>query len=375
MKFDDEYDDQSAGLPIAQMTVGVSFFVMLILALVLYMNREPEKSQQSQQNNVAITDNAEQITAEETESLIEEGDNLDKLIANGTLTADDLDFWDMYPEETEEEEAVEETESKAEEAKKEDPSTDGKHTLVIEDDGTENWVAINQYLTKHEYDYSGLVYKKPIMSYYEEGKKISYTGIRVSKYNEFVDYTKLKKSGIDYAMIRIGARGYSTGQITLDENFDKNVKDAVGAGLDVGVYFFSQAVTEEEAIDEAGVVLAAIAEHEITYPVVFAMDFVENDTSRVEALTRAERTAIANAFLSLIQEAGYNAMLYADKEWLINKIDLTLLSSYDIWLSQESDVPDYPYKFSMWEYTKSAKVEGMAEVAELSISFIDYENK
>lgn len=371
MKFDDEYDEQSAGLPIAQMTVGVSFFIIIVLALVLYMNKEQEKPQQ---NNVPLTENEEltETVAEGTMEDDEAADNLDKLIANGTLTADDLDFWDMYPEE-EEEEPIEETETKIEE--KNDPSTDGKHTLVIEDDGTENWVPINQYLTKNEYDYAGLVYKKPIMSYYEEGKKKSYTGISISKNNDFVDYTKLKKAGIDYAMIRVGARGYSTGQISLDENFDKNIKDAIGAGLDVGVYFFSQAITEEEAIEEAGIVLEAISDYKVTYPVVFSMDYVENDTSRVEALTRAERTAIANAFLSLFQEAGYNTMLYADKEWLINKIDLSLLTAYDIWLSQEADVPDYPYKFAMWEYTKNAKVDGMAEVAELSISFIDYENK
>lgn len=381
MRFEDEYDESGAGLPVAQMAVGVSFFVLIILALVLYLNREPERKQTAVVSQSGETAQTETQTADgeaaadgEAEQEAEHTeDALDRMIANGTLTADDLD-WDMYPEE-EDAESVEETEPKEEEKEESDPSTDGKHTLVIEDDGTEKWVPINPYIAKHEYDYGGLVYRKPIMSYYEEGRKVSYTGISISKYNEFVDYTKLKKAGIDFAMIRVGARGYSTGQITLDENFDKNMKDALGAGMQVGVYFFSQAVTAEEAIDEAGVVLAAISEYNITYPVVFDMEYVENDTARVEALTRAERTEIADAFLSIFKEAGYNAMLYADKEWLINKIDLTMLSDYDVWLYHEGDVPDYPYKFTMWQYTKNGKVDGMAENAELTVSFIDYENK
>lgn len=367
MKFEDEYDDQNAGLPVAQMTVGVSLFMLLVLALVLYLNREPARHSKTARENAQ---QEETLTDEQGE---EPMSALDRKLENATLTADDLDFWDMYPQEDEEETPVEKTETKQTEA--DDPSTDGKHTLVIEDDGTEKWVAIHPYITKNEYDYAGLVYRKPIMSYYEEGKKVSYAGISISKYNEFVDYIKLKKAGVDFAMIRVGARGYSTGQITLDENFDKNMKDAIGAGLEVGVYFFSQAVSEEEAIDEAGVVLAAISDYDVNYPIAFAMDFIENDTSRVESLTREERTAAAGAFLSLLKEAGYNTALYADKEWLINKIDLTKLSDYDIWLAQEADVPDYPYQFTMWQYTDDARIDGMAENAELSVSFIDYVNK
>ncbi len=366
MKFDDEYQDQRAGLPVAHMAAGVSLFVLIVLALVLYINREPEKAKKEDAADTA----KEEMLKEETKMQ----DVLERKLENGTLTADDLDFWDMYPEE-EQEAAEEKPEETAKEQEKSDPATDGKHTLVIQDDGTQKWEPIKTNFDKNEYDPAGFVYRKPLMLYYEEGKKASYTGVSISKYNEFVDYIKLKKAGLDFAMIRIGARGYSTGQIVLDENFDKNMQDAAGAGLKTGVYFFSQAVTEEEAIDEAGVVLAALSAYDIAYPIAFAMDFVENDTSRVEALTREERTKIAAAFLSLLKEAGYNTALYADKEWLFNKIDLAQLLSYDIWLSQEADVPDYPYKFSMWQYTDKARIDGMAEEAQLSVSFIDYENK
>lgn len=136
-----------------------------------------------------------------------------------------------------------------------------------------------------------------------------------------------------------------------------------------------EAVTEEEALDEAAVVLAAISDYDVTYPIVFDMEYVANDTARVEALTRAERTAIADTFLSIFKEAGYNPMLYADKEWLVNKVDLSRLSKYDVWIYEEADVPDYPYQFTMWQYTKNGKIDGMAEGAELTVSFIDYANK
>ena len=105
------------------------------------------------------------------------------------------------------------------------------------------------------------------------------------------------------------------------------------------------------------------------------MEFAGNDTARIDTLTRAERTEIAKAFLDTIAQAGYMTMIYGDKEWLIKEIDMSKLTAYDIWLSQIQDVPDYPYRFTMWQYTKSATVDGIAGYANLNISFVDYGEK
>ena len=161
----------------------------------------------------------------------------------------------------------------------------------------------------------------------------------------------------------------------LDENFLDNIKRASDAGLEIGLYFFSQAVSKEEAIEEANLVLENIGDYKITYPIAFDMEFIVGDTARIEALTREEKTTIAKTFMDTIEAAGYKAMLYGNKEWLIRRVDLSKLTSYDIWLSQPGDIPDYPYKFTMWQYSTTASIDGIAGYANLNISFIDYSEK
>ena len=186
---------------------------------------------------------------------------------------------------------------------------------------------------------------------------------------------KLKKAGIDFVMLRVGARGYGSGQIVLDEYFADNLKRATDAGLQIGVYFTSQAITEAEAVEEANVVLNNIKDYKITYPVAFDMGFVDNDTARIEGVSRADKTKITKAFLDTIAAAGYKTLLYGNKEWLIKEVDLSKLSAYDVWLSQVGDVPDYPYRFTMWQYADDISVDGIAGYSNMNISFIDYSEK
>ena len=200
-------------------------------------------------------------------------------------------------------------------------------------------------------------------------------GVDISKYQDYVDFLKLKKAGIDFVMLRVGARGYGSGQIVLDEYFADNLKRATDAGLQIGVYFTSQAITEAEAVEEANVVLDNIKDYKITYPVAFDMGFVDNDTARIEEVSRADKTKITKAFLDTIAAAGYKTLLYGNKEWLIKEVDLSKLSADDVWLSQVVDVPDYPYRFTMWQYADDISVDGIAGYANMNISFIDYSEK
>ncbi len=107
----------------------------------------------------------------------------------------------------------------------------------------------------------------------------------------------------------------------------------------------------------------------------FDMSFVDNDTTRIETVSRADKTKITKAFLDTIEAAGYKPLLYGDKEWLIKEIDLSKLSAYDVWLSQMEDVPDYPYRFTMWQYANDVTIDGIAGYANMNISFIDYSEK
>lgn len=362
MKLPEEFDEQpKMGMGVMRMIIGVTLFVAAILVLVLVLNGK-NNGQKNRGQASGVTDGTDSS-----------GSGEDSAFVPGTLSPDDFDFWDMYPEETGE--TLPEETGKKEETEKEDPATDGKHTLVTTSDGKEEWVLVSPYLPKHEYDFTKLVCQSNLMKYYVDGKQVSYVGVDISKYQDYVDFVKLKKAGVDFVMLRVGARGYGTGQLILDEYFLDNIKRASDAGLMIGLYFFSQAVTTDEAVEEANMVLSNIGDYKITYPIVFDMELIPNDTSRIDNLSREERTKITKKFLETIEDAGYKAMVYGNKEWLLKKVDLSKLTDYDIWLSQPGDLPDYPYRFTMWKYSTTAVIDGIAGYSNLSISFIDYSEK
>ena len=376
MRLPDDFEENNTGLTptVLSAIVAVTLFAGLILVMVLLLNRQEPRRPRTEDNT-------------DTESSVEfiHGANYpdtDKLISGSTLSPDDLDFWDKYPEQTQESSeskpgktSGEKPSKEAEVIVEEDPATDGKHTLVKNRDGKEEWVLISPYLPKHEYDFTKLVCQSDLMKYYEDGKQVSYVGADISKYQDYVDFVKLKKAGIQFVMIRVGARGYGSGQIVLDDYFTDNMKRASDAGLQIGVYFSSQAITVEEATEEAELVIEALEDYKISYPVAFDMSFVDNDTARIETLSKSEKTEITKTFLDRVAEEGYITMIYGDKEWLIKEIDMSKLTAYDVWLCQIQDVPDYPYRFTMWQYSNAGSVDGIAGYTNLNVSFIDYSEK
>jgi len=367
MQLPNDFDERPGLTPtVVTAIVAVTLFVGAILIMVLLMNgKEPTRANETAQNRTESL---------ETSESGERYPDTEDILTGSTLSPDDFDFWDKYPEKATEpipEETVEETE----ETIVNDPSTDGKHTLIKKDDGSEEWVLISPYLPKHEYDFTKLVCQSDLMKYYEDGRLVSFVGTDISKYQDYVDFVKLKKAGVDFVMLRVGARGYGSGQLVLDEYFTDNIKRATDAGLQVGVYFFSQAVNEAEAVEEANMVLENIKDYKITYPVAFDMEYIANDTSRIDNLSKTEKTTITKTFLDTIKNAGYIPMIYGNKEWLIKHVDMSKLTAYDVWLSQQQDIPDYPYKFSMWQYSNSGTLDGIAGYADLNISFIDYSEK
>jgi hypothetical protein len=244
---------------------------------------------------------------------------------------------------------------------------------VKHSDGTKEWVDLDEDIARNTYDYSNLTYNSPLMTYSENGKTVSTCGVDISAILEDnVDYTKLKNAGVDFVMIKIGARGYSSGNIVLDEYYLDNLKAAKKAGLDIGVYFCSQAVTKAEAKEEADEVLDAIEGYNIKYPIAFVMESVDDDMARIEALDTDDRTQIAKAFMDRIENAGYTPMIYGDLEWLLTMVDMSKLEDYDVWYAQNSDQPDYPYEFGMWQYSTDATVKGIDSSATMIMSFKDY---
>lgn len=366
------------------MIIGVSTFVLILLLVVMQNNDKGKKGRgESVPNDVVQQETA----AAQPETAVPESEQ--------KLRAEDLSFWGMYPvgekdqeksqtgardtasqSESDDDKADIDTEKK-EEVVQEDPSMDGKHTLVKTSDGQEEWVLISPYLTKNTYDFKNLSENANLRKYTDNGKKISRVGVDISKHNGQVNFNSIKAAGVDFVMLRLGARGYSTGQLSLDDNFLENMDAAIEAGLDIGIYFYSQAISQDEVMQEANFVIQNLEPYRahITYPVAYDMENVANDKARIDGLSRDDKTALAVAFLNGMQTAGYMPMVYGNKEWLIKNVDLTKLQDYDIWLSQEQAIPDYPYQFAMWQYTTTGVLNGVTGDASLNLCFVDYSDR
>lgn len=387
---EEEAGGGGVGPSLIYMVIGVSVFVLIVLFAVFKGN--DNKRGGSEYLQEVQEQKEEEIKQEELAAAQEEE-------APSKLRAEDLDFWDMYPEKEEAkpvEEEMDATESatsknpytekaereKEEERQKEeeaqnDPATDGKHTLITNRDGSEEWVLISPYLTKNTFDFTKMEDKAGLKRYMENGRKTSYVGVDISKHTGKVYFPSLKAAGVDYVMIRLGSRGYSTGQITLDENFKENIEGAIEAQLDVGIYFYSQAISQDEAVQEANFVVQNLEPYRahVKYPVAFNMGFVSNDKSRIEGLGREDKTAVTVSFLDAVRAAGYVPMVYGDKEWLLKEVDLTKLQDYDVWLSQEEEIPDYPYRYAMWQYNTDGVLNGIDGGADLNICFVNYSER
>ena len=194
-------------------------------------------------------------------------------------------------------------------------------------------------------------------------------GIDVSKWNGDIDWSAVKNSGIEYVIIRCGYRGSSQGMLIEDPKFQTNIKGATSAGLKVGVYFFTQAISEAEAVEEASMVLEKIKNYKITYPVFLD---VEPSGGRADNISKATRTAVCKAFCQTIQSSGYTAGIYANKTWLTEKMDVSALSSYKIWLAQYASNPTYTGRYDMWQYQATGKVSGISGDVDMNWSYLGY---
>ena len=196
-------------------------------------------------------------------------------------------------------------------------------------------------------------------------------GIDVSRWNEEIHWNKVKEAGIEYAIIRAGYRGSVTGALVEDKYFRQNIEGALKAGVPVGLYFFTQATTEVEAVEEASMVLALCKEYDITYPIFIDTEKV-GENGRANELDKKKRTAICQAFCETIRNGGYKAGIYASKNWFENQLDMNILSDdIYVWLAQYGDEVTYDRKYHIWQYTSSGRVLGIEGRVDLNLSFIE----
>lgn len=211
------------------------------------------------------------------------------------------------------------------------------------------------------------------ITYVNGEEVISHKGIDVSKFQEKIDWSEVKNAGVEYAFLRLGIRGYTTGEIVLDETFEYNAEQALEQGLDVGVYFFSQAITEEEALEEADFVIENLKSYPINYPVVIDIEDVDSENARTNDLTADERTKFVITFCNRIRDAGYTPMIYGNLKTFMLMLDIEQLEDYEKWYAfYSTEEFYYPYDFSVWQYSDSGKIDGIDKKVDLNISFKEW---
>ena len=208
---------------------------------------------------------------------------------------------------------------------------------------------------------------------YDDGDTYSIMGIDVSVYQGDIDWDAVKEAGVEFAIIRCGYRGYVTGTINEDSNFRQNIKGATEAGIKVGVYFFSQALTTEEALEEAEFCLDLVDGYELDYPIFFDWEVVidaDGDTARTAYIDPEQLTDNFLVFAERIEIGGYTAGIYANKKTAVWKYDLSRVDDYMMWFAGYSDTPTLYYDLQMWQYSSSGTVDGIDGSVDLNIEFV-----
>lgn len=246
--------------------------------------------------------------------------------------------------------------------------------LIVSSGGKYRFVPIDTTLQLNDYQQTNLnILESGEYQYVENGQITSYKGIDVSKFQGNIDWEKVAADGVQFAFVRVGYRGYgSEGKLVEDETYEDNIKGALSAGIKVGVYFYSQAISEEEAVEEANFMLERIAPYKIECPVVIDVELVgtSSNKGRMDSLNAEERTNVVKKFCETVEAAGYNPMIYHNMEVGAVKMNLEPLEQYPKWFASYSDRFYYPYAYDVWQYTASGSVSGIKGDVDVNISFV-----
>lgn len=240
--------------------------------------------------------------------------------------------------------------------------------LYLDSDGY-HFIPISDSIEHNTLERSGFsVSENGDISYTAQDGRSAAKGIDVSQHQGDIDWEQVAGSGVEFAMIRAGIRGYESGALVTDSYFETNMEGASANGIETGVYFFTQAVTVDEALEEARYVLELVAPYDLSYPI--AID-VENPSAsaRANSLTQAQRTEIVSAFCDAIAEAGYTPMIYGNTYSLFGMLDIEQINHYAIWHAFYNNYVYYPYQIQMWQYTSQAGIPGIEGNVDLNLWF------
>jgi len=229
-------------------------------------------------------------------------------------------------------------------------------------------------IATYSYNNDAFYTENGIKKYSHNGSR-AMVGIDVSQHQGEIDWQKVAAQGVEFAMIRVGYRGYTDGGIYEDTRWRENIEGAKAAGIKVGVYFFSQALNREEAWEEAYFVLERITNYDLDFPVVFDWEDIFNTPARTSGITTGSLCDAAEAFCETVKAAGFIPMVYFNTYISLRLYDLSRICAYDFWYAGYTEVPNYYYHFTMWQYSDKGSLDGIDEPVDMNLSFVDYSRK
>lgn len=310
----------------------------------------------------------EHMVSEDGVSVAEETVEAEKISETGTETRTEAEA-ETETETDIDTDTVRESETKNEpmSLEKSEPVKTMKFVDVF---GEEYETVVRDDIPKHEYKNDCFIRNGQLLRYEDESFS-SRPGIDVSRHQGRIDWSKVKEQGFEFAFIRIGYRGYGKeGSINLDQRFHENIKGAGEAGIDVGVYFFSQAIDEEEALEEAEFVIETLKGYELELPVVYDPESILDDVARTDDVSGEQFTKNTRVFCDSIREYGYEPMIYSNMLWEAFEFDLGQLTDIPVWYADYEEFPQTPYDFVFWQYSNEGQISGIDGDIDLDIQIV-----
>lgn len=242
--------------------------------------------------------------------------------------------------------------------------------MVVVSNNKFHFVPINRELKLSSYSDENLnILESGEYRYMDGDQVMSHKGIDVSRFQGNIDWQAVAGDGVEFAIIRVANRGYGTGKLVVDEQFEKNIKGAVDAGIHVGVYIYSQAIDEQEVVEEANLAMEKLAAHDVNCPIVFDVEKTADPTGRMNQISVEERTNLTLLFCQTVEAAGYKPIIYHNMEMGALMLDVEPLEQYDKWLAYYNDDMYYPYEYKIWQYSDKGRVSGISSNVDMNICF------
>lgn len=240
---------------------------------------------------------------------------------------------------------------------------------VVDKFGVLQKIKISANIPRHEWDFSKLDDSERFKNYIEDDGSKKRVGIDVSEHQGSVNWETVAQH-VDFAFIRVGYRGYGNGNIVTDAYYSTNIQGAIANNVPIGVYFYSQATTYEEGVEEANYVLSLLGDTGLAYPIVLDREDPMQEDARTNNMTVEQHTQAALGFLETIAQSGHRTMIYTNQMYYALYLDLEQIYKYPVWFAQYANEPVWPYEFSIWQYSESGEVPGISGPVDMNIEMI-----